>query len=256
MVHYPHFATSGIHSDYIDWCVVLSSCHRDYHGLTVTASIMFYNDLIVSRCARENKIVLWRIDGLDPSNKPPPAGGAPIPNYGESTRSAFGDGYQRLLQFRIPQVDPFYLRFGLFQQPFKHAVLAMGNLAGRIYFWDLQQLVAWSDKEPLPFVVYKPRREPLTYEEKLAAKGEIAISSGSPSKPGKPKPPKSHDMSDPYVELHVHYHRTLPRQPFLSRQIAWSPGGEWMVVVGEQETIAIFNRWGGHPDYVRNGNQS
>ena len=63
-------------------------------------------------------------------------------------------------------------------------------------------------------------------------------------------------MSDPYVELHVHYHRTLPTSiPFTPRQIAWSPGGEWMVVAGERETIAIFGRWEAHPEYVRMGKQ-
>ena len=30
---------------------------------------------------------------------------------------------------------------------------------------------------------------------------------------------------------------------FLGRQIAWSPGGEWCVVVGSMNCVAVLQRW-------------
>jgi polycomb protein EED len=32
---------------------------------------------------------------------------------------------------------------------------------------------------------------------------------------------------------------------FTGRQVAWSTGGEWCVVVGSAAVVAIFERWGG-----------
>ncbi|KAI9795110.1 MAG: hypothetical protein M1816_000132 [Peltula sp. TS41687] len=194
VLHYPHFSTSAIHSDYVD-CV------------------MFFHDLVLSKCAREGKIVLWRISGFDGALAPPSVDEAPVNLEHHGTQSAFGDGYERLLQFQVPNVDPFYRRFGLFHQPNKHAVLAMGNLDSAIFFWDFQRLV-----------------------------DQTASTDGS-------------DMSDPFKELPAHKSVVIKGNGFLTRQIAWSVGGEWMVAVGDQGTIAIFGRWETKEHYVQDGAQ-
>ncbi|KAF2403443.1 hypothetical protein EJ06DRAFT_527063 [Trichodelitschia bisporula] len=57
-VHFPHFSSAEIHSDYVD-CV------------------KFYGDLIVSRASKENRILLWKIDGFDSDSDPPSPDVAP-----------------------------------------------------------------------------------------------------------------------------------------------------------------------------------
>jgi len=122
-VHYPLFSSIEVHSDYVD-------CVR------------FHGDLILSHAAsahdRKNAIHLWKIDGFnsaDPVPKEPPL---PGPNI--YTRSAFGDRFQRLLTFDMPDTIPFYIRFGLFDGLSGHPMLVMSNSKSKYCFWDLQKL--------------------------------------------------------------------------------------------------------------------
>lgn len=211
----------------------------------------FYGDLILSRSACENKIVLWRIHGFSSEADPPTLSDAPIPRLHELTRSAFGDGYERLLQFHTPDVDPFYLRFSLFQAPFKHPILAMGNTLSTVFLWDLRQLIDCipNGNLSLDASVSAKSRE-------LETHPEMAIGSGDDKSPFKPS--KTHDISDPFGLVHSHRTITIPRANFTTRQIAWSTGGEWMVAVGEHATMALFCRWGLEEEgrYVQNGSRS
>lgn len=56
------------------------------------------------------------------------------------TRSAFGGRFQRLLTFEMAPATPFYMRFGIFDKPGHHPMLAMGNELSEYSFWDLQRL--------------------------------------------------------------------------------------------------------------------
>ncbi|KAK6002275.1 hypothetical protein QM012_001913 [Aureobasidium pullulans] len=125
VVVYPHFASIGMHSDYVD-------CVR------------FWGDLILSKASTGNnikvtrgEIMLWKIDGFFSGDDNPPE--PPMPGYGRPTRSAFGDGFQRLLTFDMTNVEPFYMRFGLFKEHGYRPVLVMGNIKARFSFWDLQR---------------------------------------------------------------------------------------------------------------------
>src|SRR2546423_14567064 len=62
VIHYPHFVTSAVHSNYVD-CVC------------------FYGDLVMSKAAEEGKIVLWKITGFN--SKLPPPGPDRAPKTGE-----------------------------------------------------------------------------------------------------------------------------------------------------------------------------
>ncbi|KIW14644.1 hypothetical protein PV08_07428 [Exophiala spinifera] len=146
-IYYPHFTSSAVHSNFVD-------CAR------------FYGDLIMSKAANENKIVLWKITGFDSSQQPPTSVTAPkIEDYLD-TRNGFmrkfirrDDGlvdvevaeeyddeplYERLLEFETNGAEQFYLRFGLllpsFAHPEVHPVLAFANATSELRFWDLERL--------------------------------------------------------------------------------------------------------------------
>jgi polycomb protein EED len=147
VVHYPHFATSAIHSNYVD-CVC------------------FYGDLILSKAAEENKIVLWKVTGLNSKATPPLPDSAPGTGTFLDTRSGFLQQdvcsnelheidskcrsplviplLTRLLEFQVPFCDLFYMRFSLLlpshAHPHLHPVLAIGNTKTKIFFWDLMGL--------------------------------------------------------------------------------------------------------------------
>ncbi len=215
---------------------------------------------MLSKCAREGKIVLWRIKGFSSKNAPLPASAAPIFHVDEPTRSAFGDGYERLLQFQTPDVDPYYIRFSLFFQPHKHPVLAMGNNSSTVFMWDVQQLVDWTPDADLPFTVVAARGGKKTGPGGKQAKNQAAAAAPPPADAQSPggtlaKPGRRHDISDPFAEIHAHSTIFVKRKGFVARQVAWSVGGEWMVVVGEMATVAIFGRWEGDPVYVQLGSK-
>lgn len=153
VIHYPHFVTSAVHSNYVD-CVC------------------FYGDLVLSKAAGEGKIVLWRITGFN--SKLPPLGPDRALKTGEfkDTRNGFmtpsfrpryeksNDNtpihaeknaeesprplFERLLEFQVPDSDPFYMRFSLLtpspSHPDLHPVLAYGNHNSKIFFFDLTRL--------------------------------------------------------------------------------------------------------------------
>ena len=144
VIHYPHFATSAVHSNYVD-CA------------------SFYGDLILSKAAEENKIVLWMVTGLNSKASPPSPESAPGTNTFQDTRSGFfpqkaclEDSQQpkiplfsRLLEFQVPSAELFYMRFSLLMpsraHPHLHPVLAIGNTKTKIFFWDLTGLEVGHD---------------------------------------------------------------------------------------------------------------
>lgn len=148
VIHYPHFATSAIHSNYVD-CVC------------------FYGDLILSKAAEENKIVLWMVTGFDSRALTPSQECAPGAGTFQETRSGFlpqsactrepeitGSQehlrasdiplFHRLLEFQVPFSELFYMRFSLLMptqtHPHLHPVLAIGNTKTKVFFWDLMGL--------------------------------------------------------------------------------------------------------------------
>lgn len=124
-IHYPHFSSNEVHSDYID-------------------CIQFYGDLILSRASQENRILLWQITDFSSDDYPsydalPKAPGSKI-GHSAFTLSAFGKGFQRLMSFKLPQAQSFYMRFSLFHVPNKRPMLCAGNTNSKVHWWDLQRL--------------------------------------------------------------------------------------------------------------------
>ncbi len=122
--------------------------------MTVSFSVAFFGDLILSRACHEDSIVLWRIEGFSSDDPPLPASQAPTAyDTSKQTRSAFSPvisasrpaQYTRLLQFHTPDCGvQFYMRFKMFHAPDKHPVLAFCNAKSRTLFWDLARLPAYS----------------------------------------------------------------------------------------------------------------
>ncbi|KPI34848.1 Polycomb protein eed [Cyphellophora attinorum] len=130
LIHYPHFTSSAIHNYYVD-------------------------------C-----IVFWSINGFQSSREPPDGILAPKASEHLDTRNGFTrivltteDGvqkittdpifasdhpFQRLVQFEIPDCEPFFIRFDLLTPSLKypdiHPVLACGNVKSLARFWDLEAL--------------------------------------------------------------------------------------------------------------------
>ncbi|KAK9451800.1 WD40-repeat-containing domain protein [Limtongia smithiae] len=123
VLHWSHFQTNALHSNYVD-CV------------------SFYGDLLLSKAAKESKIVLWQIDGFS-SSLAPYLGQSNAPTNHDRTKdtlSAFGKGFTRLAQFSIPSTAPWYMRFGMGYSRSDGPALAMGNDNGRIYVFELRDL--------------------------------------------------------------------------------------------------------------------
>lgn len=152
------------------------------------------------------------------------------------TRSAFGSGgFQILLTFDCPSSEFFYMRFGLFTQPFKHPILAMGNSKSRIFFWDLQNLETGSGSASATVDVstkIKGKARAVIRDSSVASSG-----TGSSSTDGKSRYPNA------FTSIKPHKSVTVPSVTFTERQAAWSVGGEWCVVVGDHGMICIFRRW-------------
>jgi polycomb protein EED len=146
-IYYPHFITSAVHSNFVD-------CAR------------FFGDLIMSKAAGEDKVVLWKVNGFNSARPAPTSLTAPKTKEYLETRNGFmrvasvdekglhkvevaeayrnQPPYERLLEFHTPKVDPFYIRFGLLlpspQHPHVHPTLAVGNTGSEVRFWDITRL--------------------------------------------------------------------------------------------------------------------
>ncbi|KAF2275629.1 WD40 repeat-like protein [Westerdykella ornata] len=219
-IYYPHFSSKEIHHDYID-------CVR------------FYGDLILSRAAKDDKILLWRIDAFDSSKDPPAA--PPLPPsqavYSDETvyvaaaqvprtRSAWGGKFQRLLQFHHPNAARFYIRFGLLQAPGMHPVLGVGNEKHRVSFWDLQKLESAGLGQDV--VVVEKKKEKKEKSPPKAPPGTRYLTTG---------------ISDPLKSIVPHTTVQLQGPKFTIQQVAFSPDGRWCVAVGNEDMGAVFSRW-------------
>lgn len=56
---------------------------------------------------------------------------------------------------------------------------------------------------------------------------------------------KKYNISDAWTDLAPHKEEVVKGLDFTGRQVAWSTGGEWCVVVGSAGVLAVFERWGG-----------
>jgi polycomb protein EED len=228
-------------------------------------SVRWYNDLIISHAARESTIQLWRIDNFSSDRAPP--GPAPIPRSTavnshtrvtvpassiQSTRSAWGGHFQRLVQFRLPDHVGFYLRFGLFHELGAHPILIAGNEKSKIFIWDLQRLeelgIGDTADSKTKMGLLLPRHIRDGSSSSTNSGTSTAQSTGPvpvlPSAKGKrAKPKTTRGIRDPFHSVQVHKEIMVPKYNFAFRQFAWSRDGQWCVGVGDYSLINVLHRW-------------
>ncbi|CAG8521904.1 6252_t:CDS:2 [Diversispora eburnea] len=111
-IHFPIFSTAQLHNNYVD-------CVR------------WYGDLLMSRCAADAKILLWKPDvelvASDKSTVTTTIVGGP----------AQPTSFEMICEFEFEQCDIWFLRFGISQD---YKFLATGNQVGQIFLWDLQEI--------------------------------------------------------------------------------------------------------------------
>lgn len=245
------------------------------------SSVAFFGDLVLSRACHEDIIVLWRIEGFSSRDPPPPASSAPTTSDTERlTRSAFAPTtasacppqYTRMVQFHTPgSGHQFYMRFKLYHNKDQHPVLAFGNAHSTIFFWDLARLTGYHafkaelndpDREG---VVQRPswllpvvhRQKGDTVSKLRDAEDRDSVISGRTGSEVDTQGGVSnsytqetletwqgkYDMSRVDEAIKAHSQSNITIKDFIGRQVAWSPRGDWCVVVGSKNLAVILNRW-------------
>lgn len=199
---------------------------------------------------------------------------------GRLTRSAFVPTtspacpaqYTRLLEFDTPNCGPqFFMRFKLHHVPGQNPVLAFCNASGNIFFWDLARLSAYRD---IMGALREPRGDRSTAVQlpgwlKSVMPRQRGDGAGRSRKEGSDRDSMAsgqtgpvdvtdfnletleswasrYNMEDPQEPLRAHKTESSSAN-FVGRQAAWSPGGEWCVVVGSSNTTLVLQRWARRP---------
>lgn len=221
---YPHFSTSMVHSNYID-------------------CLAFHGDLILSKAAKEGKIVLWTIQNFTSRLPPPPAHKAPTTHEWRETRSAFGGSFERLLQFSIPDTEPFFMRFGYFARPGLDPCLAMGSTNGKVVMWNLLR-TELHGKGPVEHAGPGGRdtKTPSERGSPAVASGSAAGSSSGSGSAARMPPPRGEYVCDPFAVIKAHHVMEIPKIKTTIRHITFSLSGEYMVCVGEGSNITLCKK--------------
>ncbi|KAI5466563.1 WD40-repeat-containing domain protein [Mariannaea sp. PMI_226] len=268
-VHYPHFSTSAVHSGIVD-CVA-------FYGDLILSRACHDNVIALWR------IEGFSSDGPPPSETIAPTPQTVIPNSQQNTqggvstkhdtarltRSAFVPTispqcpaqYTRILNFQTPNCGvQFFMRFKLHFVPDQHPVLAFCNAGGNIFFWDLKRLSIYSEfiqqlrkhdmRKPFPPGHHGSDRCSTAKGKPLGNLGSLQTGE-EVKRRDEPKEfsaetlqswADKYSLDNPHKALHPHKIEPSTAN-FVGRQAAWSPGGEWCVVVGSDNQAMVFQRW-------------
>ncbi|KAF4952384.1 hypothetical protein FGADI_6816 [Fusarium gaditjirri] len=269
-VHYPHFSTSAVHSGIID-CVA-------FYGDYILSRAC--HDNVISLWRIEG---FSSANPPPPQSMAPTAQTTVPTNYDEAsrlTRSAFvptmspqcPSQYTMLLQFHTPNCGPqFFMRFKLHFVPDQHPVLAFCNAGGNVFFWDFERLVAYREFMEVLKDPNRDRSKPVPHPSWMRlVKGRPPKTDSNKGRNGgadKDIPSafradairlseeigdynaetletwaSRYSQEDPHEPLKAHKTESSSAN-FVGRQAAWSPGGEWCVVVGSSNQALILQRW-------------
>jgi polycomb protein EED len=185
--------------------------------------------------------------------------------------------YTRLLEFNIAECNvQFFMRFGLFQSPGKHPVLAFCNAKSKVLFWDLARLTAYHEfmtslqdpKRDKTVPIQRPSWLPAKAPKKADPVSKVRDPSDKDSAPASvdatPDPEAAGavleygpDVVANWESMYGYTHKNplkahktiaitkdLPREAILiGRQVAWSPEGDWCIVAGNSNRALFFQRW-------------
>ena len=167
------------------------------------------------------------------------------------------------------------MRFKLHCVPGQHPVLAFCNAAGNIFFWDFKRLTTYREfmetlrdpgRDKSVALRPPPWLKPIVHRQRTDAQGKSKLAGadrdakasvqGAQSNVFGKRPEEipefnaetleswaaRYSMEDPHEPLRAHKTESSSAN-FVGRQVAWSPGGEWCVVVGSSNTALIMQRW-------------
>lgn len=201
--------------------------------------------------------------------------------FAPSTTPECPSQYTRLLELHTPNCGPqFFMRFGLHHVPGQNPVLAFCNAGGNILFWDLRRLAVYHDvmrdlrdpdgdrdAAPLPTwlkpIIPRQRADMFGRIKKRPALVSVSTrqssttslraggvqgagAAGESAQEFSAETLESwaakYSMEDPHEPVKAHRTESSA-STFVGRQAAWSPGGEWCVVVGSSNTALVLQRW-------------
>lgn len=186
--------------------------------------------------------------------------------------------YTRILSFSAPGCGPqFFMRFKLHHVPDQNPVLAFCNAHGKIFFWDMARIADYCDytaalanasrdprqseeeevKRPswLAPIIHRSRStakdkaEPTVRERKAQERTtptdaeRIDALRNAYNKETLQSWDGKYNSGDPRAGLKAHKAETIGVSTFVGRQAAWSPNGEWCVIVGSINLILVLQRW-------------
>lgn len=185
--------------------------------------------------------------------------------------------FTRIVEFHTPKCGvQFFMRFKLHFVPGQNPVLAFCNAGGEIFFWDFKRLAIYHDimdamndpgrdsAKPLRLpswlkpVQPRPRTDAMgrvkgvssDKDSVTSAQTGHSESSGYKAKDGATEFSAEtleswasrYSLEDPADPLKAHKTESSSAN-FVGRQAAWSPGGEWCVIVGSSNTALVLQRW-------------
>lgn len=165
------------------------------------------------------------------------------------------------------------MRFSMYHAAGHHSVLCFCNAKSQIMFWDMARLTAYHE-----FMMHvsdpgRDKTQPIKRPAWLATNRKKqpvteAKRNGDLHLLGLTKTPVGHDpyavkatlsnqytaetldgwalkydMANPHNVIKAHKVETFSTTGFVGRQVAWSPGGEWCVIVGSRNMAMVLQRW-------------
>ncbi|KAK0388690.1 hypothetical protein NLU13_4933 [Sarocladium strictum] len=274
-VHYPHFSTSAVHNDIVD-CVqfygdrILSRACRDNAiilweiegfssaGPPPPPSLAPVPSYIQARTVDAAASQLTRSAFMTAASP------SPVP-------------YTKLASFQTPGCGTqFFMRFKLHKVPDQNHVLGFCNAGGNIFFWDFKRLEVYSDiikdlndpdrdtTKPLrlpawlkqvvprvkPDALNRFRNAPSDKDSQISMQSGHSDKSsrengelrGLPSQETLESWAGKYSLVDAATPLKAHKTESSNKN-IVGRQTAWSPGGDWCVVVGSSNSLMVLQRW-------------
>jgi polycomb protein EED len=165
------------------------------------------------------------------------------------------------------------MRFSMFHAAGKHPVLAFCNARSNVYFWDMARLTSYHEfmaaiqdpnRDKSTPVPRPPWLQPIQHRTGAATVSRLRDASDKDSMvsgTASPDPDSvaglngqysaetiagwesKYGLNEPHEIVKPHKIEKFSTTTLVGRQVAWSPEGEWCVIVGSKNVAVIFQRW-------------
>ncbi|KAK4678044.1 hypothetical protein QC764_304080 [Podospora pseudoanserina] len=271
VLHYPHFSSSEVHNNLVD-CVA-------FYGDLILSRACHEDTIVLWRIEgfSSDDPIPGPLDAPTPTDmaKQTRSYFNPIPS---KARPAM---FTRLAQFHTPDCGvQFYMRFRMFHAEGRHPILAFANAKSKTMFWDFSRFGGYRDfmeeleearksgsgqavQKPSWLLIKRakkgtaaPAHQDAAASLRAAAGDKESMVSASPDPEGGGSAmatlgnynqdtlnhwKEMYDLSNPAGLIRPHKVQGVDGS-FVGRQVGWSPGGEWCVVVGNKNRALIYQR--------------